>query len=44
MTNKYVKTVTEMFRTYIDIELTAVSTEKFWLEKYFNLNYIAEQT
>ena len=41
MTNKYVKTVTEMFRTYIDIELIVVSTKKFWLEKYFNLNYIA---
>ena len=39
--NKYVKTVTGVFRTHMDIELTAVGPGTFLLEEYSDPNFIA---
>ncbi len=39
--NKYVKTVTGVFRTHMDIELTAIGPGTFLLEEYSDPNYIA---
>ncbi len=39
--NKYVKTVTGVFRTHMDIELTAVGPGTFLLEEYSDPNFIS---